>query len=82
MSGLVLLVAPDCHLCGHARAVLEGLGVYWREVGDDSPEGRRLAAAAPPLRPVLFALDGRVVAYGRLSSRRLARGLEGGELVA
>jgi hypothetical protein len=34
-----------------------------------------LAAAAPPLRPVLFDPAGRVVAYGRLSAKRLRRRL-------
>jgi hypothetical protein len=45
------------------------------EVDAESAEGRRLAAAAPPLRPVLFSPDGRVVAYGRLSATRLRRPL-------
>lgn len=76
---LTLLTAPDCHLCGHARNVLDGLradfGIAWREVSDESAEGRRLAAAAPPLRPVLFGGDGRTLAAGRLSSKRLRRDL-------
>jgi hypothetical protein len=81
MSPLVLLTSQDCHLCAHGREVLgalasEGL-LSWREVDADSVEGRRLAAAAPPLRPVLFNPDGRVVAYGRLSAKRLRRRLPG-----
>ena len=76
---LTLLSAPDCHLCAHARAVLEELSgeadVRWREVSTDSTEGKRLAAAAPPLRPVLLSADGRVLAYGRLSKRRLRKDL-------
>jgi hypothetical protein len=75
MSGLVLLTAPDCHLCGHGREVLGELGSEWREVSDASEEGQRLAVAAPPLRPVLYAADGSVVAYGRLSLKRLRRQL-------
>ena len=77
MTELVLLTAPDCHLCAHGKEVLgeladEGL-VSWREVGAESDEGRTLSATAPPLRPVLFGEDGRVVAYGRLSAKRLRR---------
>jgi hypothetical protein len=71
----VLLTAPDCHLCGHGREVLEELGSEWREVSTTSAEGQRPAVAAPPLRPVLYATDGSVVAYGRLSLKRLRRQL-------
>jgi hypothetical protein len=75
MSELVLLTSPDCHLCGHGRKVLGDLGADWREVSTDCEEGRRLEAAAPPMRPVLYAGDGRVLAYGRLSGRRLRKQL-------
>lgn len=76
---LTLLTAPGCHLCGHGREVLESLrgelGVGWREVSTESAEGTRLAAKAPPLRPVLFAADGTAIACGRLSERGLRRDL-------
>ena len=79
MTAFVLLTARDCHLCAHGREVLDRLtddGVLaWREIDADSEEGRRLAAVAPPLRPVLFDPDGRAVAYGRLSAKRLRRGV-------
>ena len=79
MSPLVLLTAPDCHLCAHARQVLDMLAaeglLRWRELDADSVEGARLAASAPPLRPVLFDATGQVIAYGRLSRRRLLREL-------
>ena len=75
MSELLLLTAPDCHLCEHAKGVLVQLGVRWREIDADGDEGRALAATAPPLRPVLFGADGRVLGYGRLSARRLRRQL-------
>jgi hypothetical protein len=75
MSTLVLLTAPDCHLCEHAKGVLGELGVEWREVDSRTEEGRRLAAIAPPMRPVLLGIDGRVFAYGRLSLRRLRKQL-------
>jgi hypothetical protein len=81
MSPLALLTGQDCHLCSHGREVLDALAgegrVSWREVDAESAEGHRLASVAPPLRPVLFTPDGRVVAYGRLSAKRLRRELLG-----
>lgn len=74
MTELVLLTAPDCHLCAHGRGVLDALGVPWREVSTSSVEGQELEASAPPMRPVLFA-DGRVIGYGRLSEGRVRRQL-------
>ena len=76
----MLLTAPDCHLCAHGRDVLselaaEGL-LSWREVDAESGEGRLLSAASPPLRPVLFDSGGHVLAYGRLSGKRLRRRLQ------
>ena len=77
MSGFILLTASDCHLCAHGRELLgelEASGLLtWREVDADSDEGHRLAAGAPPLRPVLYDQDERVVGYGRLSTKRLRR---------
>lgn len=70
---LLLLTAEDCHLCEHGKAVLNELGVDWREVGATSEEGARLTAVAPPMRPVLFTSEGRLVAYGRLSLKRLRK---------
>ncbi|MBI5104083.1 MAG: thioredoxin family protein [Solirubrobacterales bacterium] len=79
MRELVLLTEPDCHLCGHGRSVLDGLAaeglLSWREVRGGDDEGMRLSALAPPLRPVLFDRDGVVVAYGRLSEKRLRKRL-------
>lgn len=75
MPEYLLLTAADCHLCSHGREVLRllaGAGLLdWREVDSSSDLGRRLAAASPPLRPVLFDDRRRVIAYGRLSERRL-----------
>lgn len=73
---LLLLTAAGCHMCAHARRTLDELGVRWREVPEESAHGTALAASAPPLRPVLFDGSGAVVAYGRLSARRLRRDLE------
>ncbi len=79
MTTLTLLTAPGCHLCQHGREVLDMLAaeglLTWREVDAESDEGLRLAATAPPLRPVLCDADGHMVAYGRLSARRLRRQL-------
>ena len=78
MTDLVLLTARDCHLCAHGREVLDELAaegrLSWREVDAESDEGRALAAVAPPLRPVLYDADGRLLAYGRLSAKRLRGG--------
>ena len=77
MTNLVLLTAPECHLCAHGADVLTELAdegrLAWRTVDENSDEGQRLAVTAPPLRPVLFGPDGNVVAYGRLSAKRLRK---------
>jgi hypothetical protein len=73
---LVLLTAPDCHLCEHAKDVLAELGLDVREVHADSEEGQMLASAAPPFRPVLYDSEGRLLAYGRLSLKRLRTQLQ------
>ena len=79
MTTLILLTAPDCHLCAHGREVLDGLAsqgqLRWREVNADCPEGKQLAMSAPPFRPVLFDAERGVIAYGRISSGRLEREL-------
>ena len=77
MTEMRLLTSDGCSLCEHAKGVLRELAdegvLVWREVDAESDEGRALVVVAPPLRPVLFRPDGRVSAYGRLSSRRLRR---------
>ena len=78
MATVALLTAPDCHLCRHSRQVLDVLSregvLRWREISTESDEGRRLVAAgAPPMRPVLYGETGTVIAYGRLSERRLRK---------
>lgn len=73
---LVLITSHDCHLCGHARAVLTSLQLEAREIDVDSPEAGWLASRGVPLAflPVLW--DGeRVVAYGRLSEKALLKKL-------
>lgn len=75
MTPLILLTAPDCHLCEHGKHVLNDLGVPWQAVDEETDEGGRLAAGAPPMRPVLYTADGRLLAYGRLSLKRLRKHL-------
>lgn len=76
---LTLLTAQDCHLCEHAREVLEHVAadgaVEVREVGWDTPEGTGLRTRQPsPFAPALYA-RGDLVGYGRLSERALRRRL-------
>lgn len=72
---LLLITAADCHLCAHARAVLEALSLEAREIDVGSAEAREIAARVPlVLLPVLT--DGeRPIAYGRLSERALRKRL-------
>lgn len=72
----MLITAEDCHLCEHAHTVLAALGLEAREVSVDSPEAQLLAQRGLPLAFLPVLTDGeRVLAYGRLSERRLRRDL-------
>lgn len=78
MRDVALLTSPGCHLCAHSRDVLDALAddglIHWSEISTESDEGRGLVdAGAPPMRPVLYDHDRRVIAYGRLSERRLRK---------
>jgi hypothetical protein len=76
VSELVYVTTDDCHLCEHGRAVLAELGVEPTEIFADSDEARRLAEAGIPLSFLPVLTDGeRVIAYGRLSEKRLRREL-------
>ena len=71
---LLLVTAPDCHLCEHAREVLRELQLEAREVNVTGVEAQRLAARGVPLAFVPVLWDGeRVLGYGRLSARALKR---------
>ena len=73
---LLLVTADECHLCEHGREVLAALGVEVREVALESDEAAALAARGIPLTFLPVLTDGaRVIAYGRLSERRLQREL-------
>ena len=76
MSELVYVTTGGCHLCEHGRGVLDALGVAHREIHDSSEEAAALAAAGIPLSFMPVLTDGqRVIAYGRLSEKRLRREL-------
>jgi glutathione S-transferase len=77
VSELVYVTTDDCHYCEHGRGVLDELGVARREIRVDSEEGAELAAAGVPLGFLPVLTDGaRVLAYGRLSARRLRKELQ------
>jgi glutaredoxin len=71
------VTAPACHYCDHGRAVLaelaERVPLEVREVSLDSEEGRQLLAVHRFAFPPAVIVDGRLIAHGRLSARRLAR---------
>jgi hypothetical protein len=76
MGELTYVTSGDCHLCGHGRDVLATLGLTAHEVDVESAEAGALADQGVPLAflPVLW--DGeRVVAYGRLSEKRIRKEL-------
>lgn len=73
---LLLVTARDCHLCAHAREVLDVLGVPVRVIDVASPEARALASRGVPLAFLPVLTDGQdVIAYGRFSARRLRKEL-------
>jgi hypothetical protein len=76
-SDLLLVTSEGCHLCEHARTTLASLGLQARELSVESEVARRLASQGVPLAFLPVLLDGtRLVAYGRLSERRLRKDLE------
>lgn len=76
MTELVFVTTEDCHLCEHGRGVLDELGIERREISDNSDEAATLAASGIPLSFMPVLTDGeRVIAYGRLSGKRLRKEL-------
>ena len=76
MSGLLYITTNDCPLCEHGREVLDKLGVARREIADSSEEAAALAERGIPLAFMPVLTDGsRVIAYGRLSDKRLRKEL-------
>ena len=75
-----LVSAEGCHLCERARDVLTTLGgddLELTEVDWDSAEGQALVTAeGVPFPPAVF-IDGRYVAYGRVSEGAIRKRLVG-----
>lgn len=79
MTRLTLLTKADCTYCEHARKVLAKVAgehpMQVSEISMDTPEGERLAMEARVLFAPGLLLDGRLLAYGRLSERALRKAL-------
>jgi hypothetical protein len=78
---LTYVTAERCHFCERGREVLAELADTFpltvRAVDLASAEGRAIAAHCQVPYPPIVLLDGAVLAFGRLSVRRLARELSG-----
>ena len=76
---ITLLIAADCHLCEHARRVLQVLSgdtpLMIREVAWDGEEGRLLVTRDGAAFPPAVYLNGTLAGYGRISERALRRRL-------
>ena len=75
-----LISAADCHLCGHARQVLERVRsdhpILIREIDWQSAEGSSLVGRDGVPFPPAFYLGDSCLGYGRLSERALRRRLK------
>ncbi|MGH8774397.1 MAG: glutaredoxin family protein [Jiangellaceae bacterium] len=75
MTTVTLLTQPDCHLCEHAKTVLDRVGrdypITVTEIDLRTEHGQRLAADAGVLFAPGLLLNGKPFAYGRLSERKL-----------
>lgn len=74
------VTAPACHHCDRGREILDDLARVYpldvREVALTSPEGvEALGRSRAPFPPVVL-IEGRPIAYGRLSRRGLERCLD------
>ena len=76
---LTFITLPDCALSAHGRQVLTRLAdaglLTWREATAHTPDAPVLPDVPSGHLPLLIGEDGGVVAYGRLSERRLRRQL-------
>jgi hypothetical protein len=73
----VYVTAPDCHLCENGREIVGRLaaekGFAVEEISWDSERGAQLVARdGAPFPPALY-LGETLLAYGRVSERRLRR---------
>ena len=79
-SRLTLVTTADCHLCGHARSVVQRLAadleIEVDEIAWESPEAEVVRRDGVPFPPALYAGD-ELIGYGRISEggvrRRLTR---------
>lgn len=76
---ITLLTQADCHLCDHAKKVLDRVGkdhpLQVEEISLGSDPGRILAAEAGVLFAPGVLIDGAPFAFGRLSERKLRKAL-------
>ena len=76
---LTLVTTLDCHLCEHARKVLDKLRAEFRfdvvEIDWESAGGHGLVVRDAVLFPPALYLNGRLVAFGRLSEGQVRRNL-------
>lgn len=79
MTAVTLLTQPECHLCDHAKTVLDNVArehpLTVTEIDLQSDAGRRIAEDAGILFAPGVLLDGQPFAYGRLSERKLRKTL-------
>ena len=79
-SRLTLVTTADCHLCDHARNVVQRLAadleIEVDEIAWESPEAEVVRRDGVPFPPALYAGD-ELIGYGRISEggvrRRLTR---------
>lgn len=80
MTEVIVLSAPDCHLCEDALDALREIGrefsLHVREIAMESIEGRELVRIHRPSMPPAVLVDGALFSAGRLSRKKLRRLLE------
>ena len=80
MRTITILSKEECHLCDHAKEVVERLTEEFQleleVVPMTTPEGQELAVRAGMLFPPAVLVDGQPYSYGRLSERHLRRELQ------
>ena len=81
MTQVTLLTTTECHLCDHAKEVLQRVAMDHpmdiEEVPFGTERGRRLAQETNLVFPPGVLVDGQPFSYGRLSERKLRRLLSG-----
>lgn len=76
---VTLITAADCHLCDHARKVLDSIAseipLIVDELPWDSDQGHFLVSRDGVAFPPAVYVDGSLTGYGRISERALRRRL-------